>query len=302
MTVAATVDQEASAAGQKWISLLDDQKYEESWNQAGSPFRNEVGQEQWVTALRRSRAPLGKAVSRTSSHIEFARSFRGHPNGEYATVNFATDFKSQGVLTERLTLVKEDGRWQMVAYAILATAPPADTAAPTFNKDVAPILFQNCVKCHGPGEIASAVPFVSYEATRPWAKSIKEKVLLREMPPWPADPNASVKFRNDARLSQQDIDTLVAWVNAGAPKGGGNLPALPNMERGWLHPQGIAADAVISLPGSFRCPAKGEIPYVRFLAKVPFPEDKWVVATEVRPGKCAVVHHMAITELELPVG
>ena len=71
---------------------------------------------------------------------------------------------------------------------------------------------------------------LSYDTARPWAKSIKEKVLLREMPPWPADPNGSLKFRNDARLSQRDIDTLVAWVNAGAPKGNdADLPPLPEV-------------------------------------------------------------------------
>ena len=104
-----------------------------------------------------------------------------------------------------------------VALGLLAVASAGEGTAPTFNKDVAPILFKNCVKCHRPGEIASAVSFLSYDAARPWAKSIKEKVLLREMPPWPADPNGSLKFRNDARLSRRDIDTLVAWVNAGAP-------------------------------------------------------------------------------------
>src|SRR6266852_1713322 len=112
----------------------------------------------------------------------------------------------------------------------LAIASAADAVAPTFNKEVAPILFKNCAKCHRPGDVASAVSLLSYDTARPWAKSIKEKVLLREMPPWPADPNGSLKFRNDARLSRQEIDTLVAWVNAGAPKGNdADLPPMPNL-------------------------------------------------------------------------
>jgi len=83
----------------------------------------------------------------------------------------------------------------------------AAATAPTFCKQVAPILFKHCVECHQPGEIASTVSFLSYDTARPWARAIREKVLLREMPPWPADPQRSVKFRNDTRLSRQDIQT-----------------------------------------------------------------------------------------------
>jgi hypothetical protein len=92
----------------------------------------------------------------------------------------------------------------------------APATAPTFHKDVAPILNSNCVSCHRPGEIGP-MSFLSYETTRPWARSIKDKVVKREMPPWAADPHASMKFRNDRSLSQQQIDILVAWANAGAP-------------------------------------------------------------------------------------
>jgi len=190
----------------------------------------------------------------------------------------------------------------VVGRGFVAAAPAAESTAPTF-REVAPILFKNCANCHRSGQIAEGVSLVSYDAARPWAKSIKAKVLRREMPPWPADPNESVKFRNDARLSQQDIDTLVGWVNAGAPKGNdADLAPLPEFEQGWLYPKGLAPDLVISLPGEVQVPANGTISYVRYLAKVPFSEDKWVVATQVRPGNRAVVHHMAITELALKDG
>ncbi len=189
------------------------------------------------------------------------------------------------------------------ALGFVAAGSAADTTGPTFSKQVAPILFKNCVKCHRPGETASSVPLLSYDTARPWAQSIKEKVLAREMPPWPADPNGSVKFRNDARLSQRDIDTLVAWVDAGAPKGNdADLPPMPKFANGWLHPQGLEPDLVISLPGEFQLPAQGKIPYMRFFAKVPFSEDKWIVASQARPGNSAVVHHMAITEVALDDG
>jgi mono/diheme cytochrome c family protein len=188
------------------------------------------------------------------------------------------------------------------ALGFLMIAFAADAPTPTFDKDVAPILFKHCVTCHRPGEIASGVSLLSYDAALPWTKSIKEKVLRREMPPWPADPSRSVKFRNDPRLTQREIDTLVSWVKAGAPRGSDtDLPPTPSFPQGWLHPKGIAPDLVMTLPES-QLPAGGEIPYLRYLVKVPLSEDKWIIAMQVLPGNRAVVHHMAITELELADG
>jgi hypothetical protein len=117
MAVAATADEEATAAGQKWLSLLDDQKYEESWTQAGSMFRNEVMKDQWVDGLKRQRRPMGSVVNRTASRVDFAKTLRGAPDGEYAIIHFKSELQIK-TITERLTLVKEDGRWQVAAYAI----------------------------------------------------------------------------------------------------------------------------------------------------------------------------------------
>lgn len=295
---ASLVEDQAALAARKWIALVDNQQYAESWTQAGSYFRDKVKREQWVTALTRSRQPMGAVISRTSSRVEFSKTLPGAPDGDYALLDFTTKFGNQGLLAERLTLMKEAGSWQVAAYAILTVPGAGD--GPTYDKEISPLLFKHCAQCHGRGEIASAVPLLTYDGARPWAKAIKEKVLLREMPPWPADPTASLKFRNDARLSQQDINSLVAWVNAGAPKGNErDLPQPPQQAQGWLHPEGRPPDAVVSLPGDFQLPGKGEIPYIRMMAKVPFSEDKWVAASEVRPGNAAVVHHMAITELGL---
>ncbi len=122
------------------------------------------------------------------------------------------------------------------------------------------------------------------------------------MPPWPADSIRSMKMKNDLSLRQEDIETLTAWVNAGAPKGNDvDLPPLPTFPQGWLHPKGLAPDLVIPLP-EFHVPATGEIPYVAQMVKVPFLDDKWVTAMQVRPGNRAIVHHMAITEVALDPG
>lgn len=190
----------------------------------------------------------------------------------------------------------------LLAPAYLMSAVAAEPSAPTFNKDVAPILFKNCASCHGAGGVASAVSLLSYDAAKSRADAIKEKVLKREMPPWPADPEHSVKFRNDARLSRREIDTLVAWVDSGTIKGNdADLPPMPTFAQGWLHPQGLAPDAVVALP-EFTVRATGEVPYIQQLIKVPYTEDKWIVAMQLHPGNTALLHHMGITEVTLPEG
>jgi hypothetical protein len=146
------------------------------------------------------------------------------------------------------------------------------------------------------------VSLLSYDTAKLWGESIKEQVSQRAMPPWPVDPNGSVKLRNDPRLTQREIDTLVAWVDAGTPKGNdADVPSPPGLAQGWLHPKGLAPDLVITLPQS-QLPAELEIPYLRYLVKVPVSEDKWVVAMQVLPGNSAVVHHMAISEIALAEG
>ncbi len=86
----------------------------------------------------------------------------------------------------------------------------------TFNRNVASILQKNCQECHRPGEIGP-MSLLTYQEARPWAKAIKQAVLVKKMPPWFADP-AYGHFSNDRRLSDADIKTLVAWVDSGAPE------------------------------------------------------------------------------------
>src|SRR5688572_21714446 len=89
-------------------------------------------------------------------------------------------------------------------------------ATPTFTKDVAPVLYKHCAGCHRSGDIAP-MSLLTYEETRPWAKSIREKVASGQMPPWHAvAPHGA--FSNDRRLSEQEKDALIRWVNGGAPK------------------------------------------------------------------------------------
>src|SRR5512134_334028 len=108
-------------------------------------------------------------------------------------------------------------------FGILAMAGPAQAEGsvktPVFTKDVAPILQEKCQACHRPGYIAP-MSLVTFEQTRPWARSIKARVLTRQMPPWHIDPSVGIqRFENDRSLSEQEIDTIVRWVDAGSPQG-----------------------------------------------------------------------------------
>ncbi|MFY9570245.1 MAG: thiol-disulfide isomerase [Blastocatellia bacterium] len=160
----------------------------------------------------------------------------------------------------------------------------------TFTKDVAPILYNRCVECHRSGEIAP-MSLITYNDARPWAKAIKQKVLDRSMPPWLAS-SENTHFKNDRRLSQKEVDTITAWVDAGAPKGNDeDLPAAPKFEEGWSIGK---PDAVISLDEAVAVPAEGVIPYKYLTVQTNFSEDKWVQAAELRPGNRKVVHHIII--------
>jgi hypothetical protein len=164
-------------------------------------------------------------------------------------------------------------------------------ATPTFNQDVAPILFNNCVTCHSPGQIAP-MSLLSYQAARPWARAIKVKVLAREMPPWPADPRFGV-FRNGHNLTQAQINTLVTWVDRGAPQGTGAAPEPPPVaEGGWSHPSGRPPDLVVEMPFEMNIPAQGQFPWFDLVQPWPFQEDKLIEAVQVLPGSVAVVHHI----------
>jgi hypothetical protein len=165
-------------------------------------------------------------------------------------------------------------------------APPAAT----FSKDVAPIFYKACARCHRPGEIAP-MSLMSYKESRPWARSIKEKVVTREMPPWHADPNHG-QFSNDMRLSQKEIDTIAAWVDGGAKEGNPkDLPPAPRYSDDWELGK---PDMVFSMPEPYTVEASGPDDYIYFRIPTNFKEDRWVQAVEFKAGNRKVVHHAVI--------
>ncbi len=141
---------------------------------------------------------------------------------------------------------------------------------------------------------------VSYQDVRPWAKAIRTKVATREMPPWGADPRFG-KWKDDRSLTPEQIDTILKWVDAGAPKGNdADLPKPPTFANGWTHGD---PDVVIEMPIAFDIPAEGEVPVIDFFVKTPFDHNVYVKALEVRPSTPGVVHHAGLYVIDrLPDG
>ena len=175
-------------------------------------------------------------------------------------------------------------------FSLLPTssASASKKSSATFSKDVAPIFFKNCAECHRAGE-AAPMSLLSYKDARPWARSIKEKVATREMPPWHADPHFG-QFSNDRRLKQSEIDTIVSWVDAGAPEGNPkDLPPAPKFVEGWTIGK---PDVVLTMPEEFTLAASGPDEYQYFEVPMNFTEDKYVQFAEARPGNRKIVHHI----------
>jgi hypothetical protein len=181
------------------------------------------------------------------------------------------------------------------AYPLAIKGQDVAAREVTFTRDVAPIVFENCAYCHRPGEVA---PFslLSYKDARPWARSMKQQVSLRHMPPWNADAHYG-DFRNPRVLNDKQIATIVAWADGGAKEGDpADLPPVPHFADGW---QIGTPDLVVTMPEPVKIPASGTIPYATYPANYTFEKDTWIQAIEVRPGNRAVVHH-AVAQANLP--
>ena len=159
----------------------------------------------------------------------------------------------------------------------------------TFAKDVAPIFYNSCTACHRPGEIAP-MSLITYKDARPWAKAIREKIVSKEMPPWHADPKHG-EWLNDRRLSQQAIDTIVAWVDGGAREGDPkDLPPAPKYTAGWKIGK---PDETFSAPEQ-AVPADGVVSYQYITVPTNFKEDRWITAAEIRSTGSDAVHHVIV--------
>ncbi len=176
----------------------------------------------------------------------------------------------------------------MVAVSAALAATTDSSTAPTYYKDVLPVLQSKCQGCHRPGEIGP-MSLLTYQSTRPWAAAIKEAVLTRKMPPWPADPHVG-HFANVNSLTDAQRATLVSWVDHGAPEGD---PAGAPPPMHWVEGWGAGKpDLVIQMPKPYHVPKDGVVDYTYVIVPTHFEHDMWVRAAEIVPTNRAVVHHI----------
>lgn len=178
----------------------------------------------------------------------------------------------------------------LLVAAFSRQGPSLRHAAPTFSKDVAPIVYRNCTTCHHPGGLG---PFslVDYDSAKDETDKIEKAVSTGYMPPWHAEGPHGV-FRNDRRLSDADKKIILDWIAAGAQKGDPkDLPPKPEYATAWSIG---TPDLVVSMPEEFNVPASGMIEYQYFQVPTNVTEDKWVQAIEIQPGAREVVHHVLV--------
>jgi hypothetical protein len=194
------------------------------------------------------------------------------------------------------------GTLAVTATAAELTLPPA-----TFTKDVAPILQEKCQSCHRAGSMAP-MSLVTYDETRPWAKSIKQRVVTRSMPPWHLDKTVGIQhFQNDMSLTDAQISTIARWVDAGVPQGDSkDMPPAKQWpkEDGWQLSQQFGQPDFVLSSDPYTMPAKGQDVWFKPLTQIPITEPRWVRAVEMRPATAAgrkITHHaLAYLQQEEP--
>jgi mono/diheme cytochrome c family protein len=171
-------------------------------------------------------------------------------------------------------------------------AVPDDDAAPvTFNKHIAPILFQHCTACHRPGNVAP-VPLLGYQDARSRATMLQDVTAEGLMPPWKSVEGHG-SFVGERRLAAEEIDRIARWVEQGTPEGEpADLPALPEFPEGWELGE---PDIVLTMPEAYEIPADGPDVYRNFVFKLDIPEGKYISAVEYRPSNRRVVHHATLS-------
>jgi hypothetical protein len=170
-------------------------------------------------------------------------------------------------------------------------------SAPTFSKDVAPILQQKCQACHQPNGMAP-MPLMTYEQARPWARSMRTKVVAREMPPWDIDRTVGIqKFKNDISLSDAQVDIIARWADGGAPQG--NPADMPPPVR-WPNATEWAAEKEFGRPPDlvfksdpFTIKPSGLDQWWEPVVKLNLDKPRWMMASETKPtpGARTVTHH-----------
>ena len=176
-----------------------------------------------------------------------------------------------------------------------AVAQDADTT-PTFSKDIAPIFQRSCQSCHRPNSVAP-MSFLTYQEVRPWARSIKNRVVLGEMPPYRYDRHVGIQdLKDDLRLSESEIDTIVRWVDEGVPVGDpADLPpalSFPDLNE-WAYEDDFGPPDLVIKTKPYTIAAEGSDVWWRPIVPSGLTEDRCMKAVSVRAGAQGrgVAHH-----------
>jgi hypothetical protein len=183
-----------------------------------------------------------------------------------------------------------------VAVPVLAADTPAKPV--TFSKDVAPIFQKKCQECHQPGSIAP-MSLITFQEARPWARAIKDRVATRQMPPWHIDRGVGVqKFKNDMSLTDEQVDTIVRWVDGGSLQGDPkDLPApVPLVtDNGWKGERdGYGPPDLVVKSSEYTMPAQHQDVWYRPMSDIPLTEPRWAKMVEIRPLSLKarkLIHH-----------
>jgi Flp pilus assembly protein TadD/mono/diheme cytochrome c family protein len=183
--------------------------------------------------------------------------------------------------------VERTSTLQVLLLGLAAAATHAASAPVTYNKDIAPILFEHCASCHRPGE-SGGFSLLTYADTFKRARQIAEVTQSRYMPPWLPEAGFG-KFAGENRLTPSQIEQIAAWASAGAPEGSpADSPEVPVFTPGW---QQGPPDLIVTVAKPFRVPADGPDVFWNFVITPSLTQARFIKSVEVRPGSVRSVHH-----------
>jgi hypothetical protein len=189
--------------------------------------------------------------------------------------------------------------WALLISPGTAIAGEAAAATVTFSKDIAPIFQAKCQSCHEPDSIAP-MSLITYQETRPWVRSIRERVSRRQMPPWHIDRSVGVQqFKNDMSLTDEQVDTILRWIDQGAPQGNpADMPPPRPVATGlyWqAERDGFGPPDIVVKSGEQTMPKMHQDEWWRPLVDIPgLTEPRWVRMVEIRPSNLPgrkILHH-----------
>jgi hypothetical protein len=193
--------------------------------------------------------------------------------------------------------------WTNVEVTVKVTGARATTssnapAQPTYAKHIAPIFQAKCTQCHHAGT-GAPMSLTTFEEVRPWARSIRQRVASREMPPWHLDKTVGIRqYKNDMSLSDQEMATVLKWADAGAPAG--NMADMPAAQV--FGPEDVwhigKPDLIVKMDKVHQMYPKGPDWWIDYFADTNLKEDRWIKAMEVRPGNRRIVHHVVTYAIE----